>query len=178
MCTHIALFRGINVGGHGRLPMKELVSLLEGLGAMNVRTYIQSGNAVFESPGKDRSRLSGEIAAEVKKRHGFQPQVLLMRVEALEEAIANNPFADAIDDPGKLHLGFLATAPKSPDMAKLEKLRNDGERYRVIGSVFYLHAPQGVGRSRLFGNAERLLGVPMTSRNWRTVCALRAMVDR
>ena len=175
MNTCIALFRGINVGGKGRLPMKELVSLLEAMGAKNARTYIQSGNAVFESSGKDLAELSREIAAEVKKRHGFEPHVLVMDIGALESAIANNPFPEAVDDPSKLHLGFLISVPKSPDMERLESLRKDNEHFRLIGSVFYLHAPEGVGRSKLAANSEKLLGVPMTDRNWRTVCKLREM---
>ena len=155
--------------------MKELASLLEGLGAINVRTYIQSGNAVFERYEKDKSKLSREIAAAVKTRHGFEPHVLVMSIEALEAAIANNPFPEGVDDPSKLHLGFLVSVPKSPDMEKLESLRKDGERFRLIGSVFYLHAPEGVGRSKLAANAEKLLGVPMTDRNWRTICKVRDM---
>ena len=175
MKTHIALFRGINVGGSGRLPMKELVALLERLGAKNVRTYIQSGNAVLESAEQDKTSLSRAIAAEVKKRHGFEPRVLVLSVEALDKAIADNPFPEAVDDPSKLHLGFLASVPKSPDMEKLESIRKDNERFRLISSVFYLHAPEGVGRSKVAANSERLLGVPMTDRNWRTVCKLREM---
>lgn len=174
----IALFRGINVGGNVRLPMKELVGLLESMGAKNVRTYIQSGNAVFESAEKNCSKLSGNIAAAVKKHHGFEPHVLVMSLDTLEEAIVNNPFPDAVGDPGKLHLGFLASVPKRPDLEKLESPAKDGERFRLIGSVFYLQAPEGVGRSRLAANAEKLLGVPMTDRNWRTANKLDAMATQ
>lgn len=175
MNTYIALFRGINVGGHGRLPMKELVALLGDLDARDVKTYIQSGNAVFESAEKNRKKLSREIAAEVKNRHGFEPHVLVMEAVALEEAITNNPFPEAVADPAKLHLGFLASVPQNPNLEKLESFRNRDECFRLIGSVFYLYAPEGVGRSRLAANSEKLLGVPMTSRNWRTVCKLRDM---
>ena len=157
--------------------MKALVSLLEGVDAKKVRTYIQSGNAVFESAEKIRSKLSGEIAAEVREHHGFEPHVLVMTVEALEEAIDANPFPEAVHDPGKLHLGFLASVPRSPDMKKLESLRKGSERFRLIGSVFYLHAPEGVGRSRLAASAEKVLGGPMTDRNWRTVCRFRDMAS-
>lgn len=173
--NYIALFRGVNVGGKGRLPMKELAALLEDLGARNVRTYIQSGNAVFESAEQDQAKLAGKIAAEVRKHHGFEPHVFVMGVEALEAAIAGNPFPEAVDDPSKLHLGFLDSVPETPDMDKLESLRKESERFRLIGSVFYLHAPEGVGRSRLAANAEKLLGVPMTDRNWRTVCKLNEL---
>lgn len=177
MNTYIALFRGINVGGNARLPMKELVALLEDMGAEQVRTYIQSGNAVFRSSERDPSKFSRKLTFEVKKRHGFEPHVLLLGIEAINKAIDRNPFPEAVDDPSKLHLGFLASIPKNAVMEKLESFRKESERFRLIGSVFYLHAPEGVGRSKLAANAEKLLGVPMTDRNWRTVCKIQELAN-
>jgi len=170
MKTYVALFRGINVGGSSILPMKDLVTILEGIGARNVRTYIQSGNAVFQSEETDTSLLSNTIRAEIRKRHGFQPQVLLLRLEEMEEAVGSNPFPEAESEPKTLHLLFLASAPKNPDLDALESIKGDRERFLLKDRVFYLHAPDGVGRSRLAANAEKLLGVPATGRNWRTVC--------
>src|SRR5512135_2817675 len=114
MKTYIALFRGINVGGKGTLPMKELVALLEDLGCRNVKTYIQSGNAVFESKITDASQLANDISIEVKRRRGFQPFVLLLGIKDLEKAMKNNPFPEAEDNPKALHVGFLASAPSNP----------------------------------------------------------------
>jgi uncharacterized protein (DUF1697 family) len=175
MNIHIALFRGINVGGKNILPMKELVTILKKLRCRNVRTYIQSGNAVFES-NENSARLSQKISAEIRRRRGFEPQVLLLKPGDLETAMHANPFHDAEAAPQTLHIGFLASVPGNPDLQSLEKLRAGTERFRLISPVFYLDAPDGVGRSRLAANAERLLGVPMTDRNWRTVCKLRDMV--
>jgi uncharacterized protein (DUF1697 family) len=175
MKTYIALFRGINVGGKNTLPMKELVALLEGLGCRNAKTYIQSGNAVFESRIINTSRLSNSISIEIKKRRGFQPFVLLLGIKELEKAITNNPFPEAENDPKALHVGFLASAPKNPDLKTLESLRSASERFRLIDHVYYLHAPEGVGRSKLAANTERLLGVLMTDRNWRTVFKIMEM---
>src|SRR5262247_2494325 len=169
MTTCIALFRGINVGGKNSLPMKELVSLLEDLGCQSVKTYIQSGNAVFESKEKDASRLSNKISVEIKKRRGFEPYVLLLELADLERAITKNPFPEAETDPQVLHVGFLASAPENPDLKTLESLKKNSERFQLINNMFYLHAPEGVGRSKLAANVEKLLGVPMTDRNWRTV---------
>ena len=178
MKTYIALFRGINVGGRNALPMKELVAILEDLGVRNVKTYIQSGNAVFVGKDKDASRLSKTITAEIKKCRGFEPHVLLLGLEDFERAIKQNPFpAEAEADPQALHTGFLAAAPKRPDRKARERLKIDSERFRLIDSVFYLHAPEGVGRSKLAAKAERLLGVPMTDRNWRTVQTLWKMAQ-
>ena len=79
MKTYIALFRGINVGGNNVLPMKELVARLESIGAQNVKTYIQSGNAVFQSQETNASLLQNKISAAIKKSHGFEPQVFLLK---------------------------------------------------------------------------------------------------
>jgi len=177
MKTYIALFRGINVGGKNSLPMKELVVILEDLGARKVKTYIQSGNAVFVCQEKETSQLAHQIRVEIKKRRGFDPYVLFMGLKDLEKAIRQNPFPEAESNPAALHAGFLPATPKRPAMKKLESLKRDSERFSLIGRVFYLYAPDGVGRSKLVANAERLLGVPMTDRNWRTVSTIQKMAQ-
>jgi uncharacterized protein (DUF1697 family) len=176
MKTFIALFRGINVGGRNSLPMKELVSLLEDLGCRSVKTYIQSGNAVFESKEKDASRLSNKIRVEIKKCRGFEPYVLLLGSEEMEKAIAGNPFPETESEPKFLHIGFLASTPTNPDLKALKDLKKESERFLLRDRVFYLYAPEGVGRSKLAASTEKLLGVSMTDRNWQTVCKIRDMV--
>jgi uncharacterized protein (DUF1697 family) len=174
----IALLRGINVGGKNLLPMKELVAMLGDLGAQKVKTYIQSGNVVFAWKDKDTSKLSHQITAEIKRRLGFDPHVLLLELEDLEKVIKQNPFpAEAETDPKALHAGFLAAAPERADLKALESLKSDSERFRLVGKVFYLHAPDGMGRSKLAAKSEKLLGVPMTDRNWRTVLTLWKMAQ-
>jgi uncharacterized protein (DUF1697 family) len=177
MNTHIVLFRGVNVGGKNLLPMKELVALLENAGAKKVRTYIQSGNAVFQSAEKNPSQLSKRLADEIKTRLAFEPQFLLLGLEAINTAIAENPFPEAQADPSSLHLGFLAATPKNPDLEKLNSLKTASEKFHLASKVFYLHAPEGVGKSRLAASTEKLLGVPMTDRNWRTVCKIRELAS-
>ncbi|MBN9339477.1 MAG: hypothetical protein ABT02_14315 [Comamonadaceae bacterium SCN 68-20] len=177
--TAIALLRGVNVGGRGILPMHALAALLEALGARQVRTYIQSGNAVFEPPANlAAGQLAQALSDAIERYHGFAPQVLVLDRAALAQAIASNPFADAAAQaPDHVHLGFLHPAPPAPDLARLHALRRDGEQFHLAGGVFYLHAPEGIGRSRLAAQAERLLGSPMTLRNWKTVCQLHAMAQ-
>lgn len=97
MKTYVALLRGINVGGMNILPMKELAALLEDLGARKVKTYIQSGNVVFRGEQQDPSLFSGRISAEIRKRRGFEPDVLLLDDEELDDAMAANPFPEAAD---------------------------------------------------------------------------------
>ncbi len=175
MKTYIALFRGINIGGHNLLAMKELTALLEKLGLRHVKTYIQSGNAVFRCREQNARRLSEKISVEIMKRRGFAPRVLVLEPTELEKVIASNPFPEAGPDPKSLHVLFLLSAATAPDLTALESLRGRNERFWLQGCVFYLHAPDGVGRSKLAAGAERLIGVPLTGRNWRSVIEILEM---
>ena len=178
MKTYISLFRGINVGGKNKLPMKDLVSVLENAGCQDVATYIQSGNAVFRSEEQDASLLSETIEAAIKGRHGFEPRVLLLASEEMERAMRSNPFPEAESEPKTLHLYFLAAPPERPDLDALEEIKGDRERFVLGDGVFYLHAPDGIGRSKLAANIEKLLGVPTTARNWRTVRKVMEMAQQ
>jgi len=176
MKTYIALFRGINVGGKNILKMKDLVGLLEALGAQNAKTYIQSGNAVFLST-EDPSWLSEQISLAIQNRFGFAPHVLVMDQAEFEKAMRNNPYPEAMSNPSSLHLGFLAHPPEHPNLEGLENLKSESEQFNLTDRVFYLYAPEGVGRSKLAANSEKLLGVPMTDRNWKTVCKIQALIE-
>ena len=177
MRTWVALFRGINVGGKNVLPMKDLVPTLGNVGARDVETYIQSGNAVFRSTETNASLLSDRIRTAIKASHGFEPWVLLLQSEEVERAVRLNPFPGAESEPKTLHVYFLAFSPEHPDLDALERIKGKGERFVLKDEVFYLHAPDGVGRSKLAANAEKLLGVPATARNWRTVLKVTAMAQ-
>jgi uncharacterized protein (DUF1697 family) len=175
MHTYIALLRGINVGGKNALPMKELVTIFESFGASNVKTYIQSGNVVFQTALKDVSNLSKKLGTAIREQRGFEPQVFIIGLAEFEKAITHNPFPAAVSNPSSLHLGFLASVPTHPDLQKIESLKKDSEQFCLLGKIFYLYAPEGVGRSKLAANSEKLLGVPMSDRNWKTVCKLKEM---
>ncbi|NPV57614.1 MAG: DUF1697 domain-containing protein [Anaerolineae bacterium] len=177
MTTYIALLRGINVGGNNRLPMKALVDILNALGAEKVKTYVQSGNVVLQCTPETAADLAQRLGDEIRARHGFEPHILTLSQAELEKAMANNPFPEAEANPSSLHLGFLADTPSDPKLDKLESLRAESERFRLIDNVFYLHAPEGIGRSKLAANSERLLGAAMTDRNWNTVCKLKEMAS-
>ena len=174
--TYIALFRGINIGGNHRLPMKDLKLILETNGCVDVRTYIQSGNVIFCSAMSDTAGLARRLGAAVSKGHGFEPRVLVLTRAELKNAVAGNPFPKASDDPKSLHLFFLAGSPKQPDLRACEALKTNSERFELKGNVFYLHTPDGFGTSKLAGRAERLLRVEATARNWRTVTTLLEMI--
>ena len=176
MTTYIALLRGINVGGKNKLPMKELRAVLEGLGASDVRTYIQSGNVVMQHGETETRALEVSISSAIEAAHGFAPRTLVLTAADLRQAAEANPFPEAIDEPKTLHLSFLATPSESPDLAKLEEVAKASERFHLGDGCFYLHAPEGIGRSKLAERVERVLGVPATARNWRTVSKLLEMI--
>jgi len=177
MKTYVVLIRGINVGGRNVLLMKELAALLDDLGCEHIKTYIQSGNVVLQNKNMNAAQLSTIIPLEVKKRRGFEPNVLILERKELEHIAEKNPFPEAESDPKSLHVGFLDSIPGFPDLEKLESLRAESERFHLSERAFYLHEPNGVGRSKLAANTEKLLGVSMTSRNWRTVARIVSMLS-
>jgi uncharacterized protein (DUF1697 family) len=144
----------------------------------NVETYIQSGNVVFQSEGTNASLLTDMISAAIKKSRGFEPQVLLLEPEEIEKAARENPFPEAESEPKTLHLYFLSSEPRSPDLDALQSIKGNHERFVLKDGVFYLHAPHGIGRSKLAASAEKILGVSMTGRNWRTVCKIMEMAQQ
>ena len=171
----IALFRGINVGGRNILPMKSLVEILDGLGYTNIQTYIQSGNVVFESASNVTSKETKLIQNTIEEQHGFKPLILFIKSNELNEAINNNIFDTKI---GKsLHLSFCDEIPKTVDYPLFDSLKAKTEEYKLHGKVFYLYAPDGIGRSKLAMKVEKILEVNATSRNWNTVMKLKKMVN-
>ena len=173
----IALLRGINVGGKNVLKMRDLVAVLEVVGCSDVRTHIQSGNAVFRSAESDATILRTMIENAIRERRGIEARALVLGVEELKEAMDSNPFPQAEDEPSKLHLFFLSEPPQSPDIESINVLKADSELFVLTDKVFYLHAPDGIGRSKLAARVENLLGVDATARNWRTVSKVGEMAQ-
>ena len=154
--------------------MADLRRILERLGCAGVRTYIQSGNMVFDAPvGSDVSASS--IAAAVRAETGVDARVLVLTPAEFRRAVAHNPFA--AEDGRTVQLFFLESAPPDPDLDAIRGLCRDSERWRLTDAVFYLHAPEGMARSKLAAAVERKLGVGATARNWRTVRKVLEMVE-
>lgn len=173
--TYIALFKGINVGGNNILPMKDLVGILKRIGCEKVRTYINSGNVVFQRRKTSSDKLAGEISSKISEGYGFKPKVLVLEIAELQAAIENNPFKT---ENGKvLHFFFLDSLPEKPDLVKLAAIKSNSEQFKLINNIFYLYAPDGVGHSKLAAKVEQCLRVPVTARNWNTVSKLISMVS-
>jgi uncharacterized protein (DUF1697 family) len=169
----IALLRGINVGGAGKLPMAGFRALLEELGLDSVQTYIQSGNAVFDSDLSSRE-LEVAIPEAIARRFGLATETFVRTAEEMAAALGDHPFPDA--DPARVHVFFLRETP-APDAALLRALAMPGDSWHVGPGRFTLHTPEGIGRSKLAEKLDRLLPGPMTARNLRTVAALVRMSD-
>ncbi len=155
--------------------MRELVSILKEIGYENIRTYIQSGNVVFSSKKIIGPKAADEISREIERKIGFSPKVVILSPKQLQSSINNNPFPTI--DGKALHFFFLESLPESPDIERLKLLKAKSEKFALEGRVFYLHAPEGVGRSKLAAAVEKSIGVPLTARNWNTVSKLLKMVE-
>ena len=175
MTAFVALLRGINVGGHNKLPMSDFRELLATLGCAEVTTYIQSGNAVFKH-SKTGTELSESISGSVESKFGFRPSVMVLTASAFAAVAAANPFAD-VSAPKLLHVWFLGEEAVNADTKRLDEIATESEKYSLTESAFYLHAPDGIGRSKLGAGVEKCLGVPATARNWRTVSKIGALLD-
>lgn len=176
--TRIALLRGINVGGRNRLPMAELRSLAVELGWADPRTYIQSGNLVFEAAAPP-SRLEDELETAIEGRFGLEIPVMVRTAADWSGYLAGNPFPEASEREPNLVMLVLSRNPPADDA--LEGLREraaSGERVQRAGDVVWIHYGGGVGRSKLSpGLLDRFVGSPVTTRNWRTVLELADLAE-
>ena len=174
MPIYIAMLRGINVSGHKIIRMELLRKSFEALGVRNVKTYVQSGNVIFEGGKEVPANLVEAICKRILRDFGFPVPVLLKTAKELERIIRDNPFVKqpGIDD-SKLHVTFLSdTAPRAAEKS-LEALAVNPEQFHVSGREIYLYCPNGYGRTKLSNTAiEKKLGVAGTTRNWKSVNAL------
>lgn len=173
--THIALLRGINVGGKNVLPMKTLTRLFAEAGCSDVRTYIQSGNVAFSASAAVARKAPKFVEAAIEHEFGFSAPVQTRSAVELAQVVAANPLLDETD-PAMLAVLFLAEAPTAKQVASLDPERSPGDRFVVRGREVYLACPNGFARTKLT-NAwfDSRLGTISTSRNWRTTAKLLAL---
>lgn len=171
--VHVALLRGINVGGKNRLSMDDLVGVFVEEGCRDVRTYIQSGNVVFRAAPALVDRLALRVTERVRRRLGLRVPVVLRTARELAHVARGNPFLTADADTDALHVMFLADAPKKAAVAGLDAKRSPPDEFAVICREIYLRCPRGVARTKLT-NAyfDARLATTSTMRNWRTVLKL------
>jgi uncharacterized protein (DUF1697 family) len=169
----VALLRGVNVGGANRLSMVELRAALTSAGWRGVGTYIASGNVVFTAPGPAEA-LEARLSDVLSRAFGLSIPAAVLPASAIRDALAGVPVTSA--DPRHVHVAFLL-GPAAPALALIRELKAPSETLTLGEGVAYLHAPDGIGRSKLAARLETALGTPLTARNLRTVEALAAMLD-
>lgn len=171
---HVALLRGINVGGNTKVPMTELKELFSSLDFENVTTYINSGNVGFDVNDDEALRTGSKLVTYIEQAiesHFKLPiQVMVREQKAIENILKNNPFDGEFESHKEMHVLFMKDEmPADKETQLLEKQTPD-ERFAVLGREIYCHLRFGVADSLLGkGFIEKKLKVPVTARNWRTV---------
>jgi uncharacterized protein (DUF1697 family) len=179
MANHVALLRGINVGGNKLLAMADLRALWERLGFKEVSTLLQSGNVVFRSEGKTSQAIESLLEIEIEKRFGHTVPCLVRNSAELKKGVARNPFPkEAENDPSHLLVMFLKKEVKKNDVEALRAAIKGPEVLSASGRQLYIVYPAGIGTSKLTNSLiERKLGVSGTARNWNTVLKLATLLS-
>ena len=176
MTTHIALIRGINVGTSKRVPMAALREMLSGLGYSDVRTHLNSGNAVFgsdDSPAQVAAAIEKGLADDLK----VPAQVVVRSRDQLVAAMAADPLTADTSDGSRHFLGFLRATPKPAAVKDIPELADDADNapdeVRLVGDHLYLWCPNGSLKATFSKvNWDKRLGTPVTVRNWNTATKL------
>jgi len=157
--------------------MKGLSQIFEAAGCKPVKTYIQSGNVVFNARIRSVGRFADTISSAIEKEYGFRPAIQLLTAKALGDAIASNPYPEAEGEPKSLHLVFFEDVPKKKHISDANDLLSESESFAVIGSCLYFYAPDGIARSKFANGIDKTFGMSATARNWRTTTKLAELAS-
>lgn len=191
MASHVALLRGINVGGRNKVPMADLREVVTSLGHTGVSTYIQSGNVLFSTADTDTANLTGALESAIADRFGILVSVVVLSRDELAAVLASNPYPDE-PNPKLVHVVFLtAKAPKDllDRIAAAESAaaaKGSRDTVQAVGQALFLHTPDGYGTSDLAQAVLRILSAPVkqkkqalaaTARNWATATKLLSLCE-
>jgi len=175
--TYIGLLRGINVSGQKKIKMAELRDVLEEIGLKNVKTYIQSGNIVFNSERTDQNKLQETIATSIRKHFGFDVPTLVIQEEDIKQILETNPFSGE-GEANKLYYVLLKNAPKEDLVKEFNQLHFENEGHHITDKCVYLLCKNGYGKAKLNNNVvEKKLKVEATTRNQKTMLKLLEMAS-
>lgn len=170
LTTYFALLRGINVGGANKVPMRELRALFEDLGYGHVRTYLQSGNVLFEGRSASSTKLIAEVEDAISASFDLTIPVMVRTRQELERVATANPFPTDGVKLSLLHVMFLAEPASAKAIKTLDSDRSPPDEFVVKDREIFLRFPNGSGRSKLtIDYFEKKLGTRATARNWNTV---------
>lgn|SRR5262249_7390403 len=178
MNVMICLLRGVNLGGHHKVPMEVLRTLCESLECQNVQTYVQSGNVVFRTSERDPVALGKKLENLIEKKFGFRADVVLRTPSELRDVVARNPFRKRSGiEPAKLLVTFLTTHPGPEMQNAVQAIPANPEVVHLSGRELYIYYPAGQGRSKLWARIDKALRNAGTARNWNTVTKLLEMAE-
>lgn len=176
MKTYIALLRGINVGGHNKVPMAELRELLTKSGLENVKSYIQTGNIFFKSPLDDISAQESKIKTLILGHFGFEVSVLVRTRVQIQTILNNCPFSEE-----KKANSYFAMLSHNPDFELVNKAKEktyENEEYDIINDAIYFYCAKGYGNAKFnLSFFERKLKVNATARNYKTMLKLLSLSE-
>jgi uncharacterized protein (DUF1697 family) len=191
MASHVALLRGINVGGRNKVPMAELREVVASLGHAEVTTYIQSGNVLFSTAETDNAKLAAALESAIEDRFGLWSSVVVLSRDELAEVLAASPYPDE-PNPRLVHVVFLNAEPPQDVLDRIAAAvsaaaaRGSRDAVHAAGTALYLHTPDGFGKSELAQNLFRVLtppakrkkqGLGATARNWATATKLLSLCE-
>ena len=186
MATHVALLRGINVGGKNKVPMAELREVVTSLGHTGVTTYIQSGNVLFTSSEDDTAKLAAALEAAITRAFGVQSPVVVLSRDELARILDTNPHPHE-PNPKLVHVVFLNAEPPPELLDRIKAAqeaaaaKGSADSVTAIGPALFVHTPEGFGRSELAPVLFRIIGTPATTglaataRNWATATKLLSL---
>ncbi|MFI1396976.1 DUF1697 domain-containing protein [Streptomyces sp. NPDC020681] len=172
---YAALLRGINVGGHKKVPMAQLREVLGELGHGDIATYLQSGNAVFSSDSDDEQALATALERAIERRFGFGVDCLVRGGPYLKAVADACPFPAASLEAKQLHVTYFSEPVAPERLAPIDAAAFLPEEFRLGDRALYLYAPDGLGRSKLaeaLAKPRLFKGITATTRNWNTVVKL------
>ena len=188
MASHVALLRGINVGGRNKVPMAELREVVASLGHTGVTTYIQSGNVLFTTPDTDTAKMASALESAISGTFGITASVVVVSRDQLAQVLAGNPYPEE-PNPRFVHVVFLSAELPRDQLDRIKAAESTAaakgsrDTFTTIGQAMYLHTPDGYGNSELSEALFRIVGAPAkkgvtaTARNWATSTKLLSLCE-
>ncbi|HYB47123.1 MAG TPA: DUF1697 domain-containing protein [Streptosporangiaceae bacterium] len=188
MASHVALLRGINVGGRNKIAMTELREVVTSLGHTGVTTYIQSGNVLFTTPDSDSARLASALQSAITGAFGIAASVVVLSRDELAQVLAGNPYPGEAN-PKLVHVLFLNAEPPRDLLDRImaaesaAAAKGSRDTLTATGRALFLHTPDGYGTSELAQVVFRIMGIPgktgiaATARNWATATKLLSLCE-
>ena len=192
MASHVALLRGINVGGRNKVPMADLREVVTSLGHTEVSTYIQSGNVLFSTADTDNAKLAAALESAIEDRFGIWSSVVVLSRDELAQVLAANPYPDE-PNPKMVHVVFLSAEPPGELLTRISAAesavaaKGSRDSVQATGQVLFLHTPDGFGTSELAQTVFKIItppakgkkhGLAATARNLATATKLLSLCDQ